>query len=43
MEKRKATCTANLEHVRDLGAITEAEFKSHEQVVLGMEFEEATS
>lgn len=43
MEKRKAAKIANLEHARDLGVITEAEFKSQVQATLGLGFEAATS
>ena len=36
VEKQKAAKIANLEHARDLGAITEDEFKSQVRVALGL-------
>lgn len=43
LEKRKAAKIANLQHARDLGAITDAEFKSQVRAVLGLGAEGATS
>ena len=43
MEKWKAAKIANLEHARDLDAITKAEFKSEVRVVLGLGGDKATS
>ena len=43
MEKQKAAKISNLEHARDLGAITEDEFKSQVRVVFDLQGEGATS
>ena len=43
MEKRKATRIANLEHARDLGAITEAEFKEQVRAIFSLEAQGAFS
>ena len=36
LEKKKATRIANLEHVKELGAITNVEFKSKVRAILGL-------
>ena len=43
MEKQKVAKISNLEHARDLDAITKDEFKSQVTVVLGLQGEGATS
>ena len=43
VEKRKAPRIANLERAKELGAITDDEFKAEVRAVLGLGGEEATS
>ena len=43
VEKRKATRIANLERAKELGAITDDEFKAQVRAVLGLGGEGATS
>ena len=43
VEKQKVAQIANLEHAKELGAITEDEFKAQVRVVLGLGADGATS
>ena len=43
MEKQKAAKIANLEHARDLGAITKVEFKEQVRAILGLGAQAAVS
>ena len=43
IEKKKATKIANLEHAKDLGTITDTEFKLQVRAILGLESDGATA
>ena len=43
IEKKKETKIANLERAKDLGAISDAEFKLQVRVILGLECDGATA
>ena len=43
IEKKKTTKISNLKHAKDLGAITEEEFKSQIRAILGLGSDAATA
>ena len=43
MEKKKAAKIANLEHAKDLGTISDGEFKSQVRAILGLESDATTA